>query len=133
MIPRYKLLITAAMILNYTAILTSLVIWRNNIMAYCIAVLASLSIGLALKSIEDLIVLSMLAYIIAAFTAVFIIISPTLLLQSSREQIEMGFLGISGTIIFNSFLIIPLSIISALIGRFISDSLPANSKNLSLD
>ena len=130
---RYKLLITVAMILNYTAVLTSLVIWRNNILVYCIAMLASLSIGLALKSIEDLIVLTMLAYVIAAFTAVFIIMSPTLLLQGSRVQIELGFLGVAGSIIFNSFLIVPLSIISALIGRFISDSLPANSKNLSLD
>jgi len=132
MILRYKLFITVAMVLNYTAILTSIAVWRNNIMAYCIAVLASLSIGLALKSIEDLIVLTMLAYIIAAFTTIFMVISPALFLRSSREQIEIGFLGISGTIIFNSFLIVPLSIVSALIGLFISDSLSRKGKDLSL-
>jgi len=132
MILRYKLFITVAMVLNYTAILTSIAVWRNNIMAYCIAVLASLSIGLALKSIEDLIVLTMLAYIIAAFTTIFMVISPALFLRSVREQIEIGFLGISGTIIFNSFLIVPLSIVSALIGLFISDSLSRKGKDLSL-
>jgi hypothetical protein len=103
-------------------------VWHNNVTAYLITVLASFFTGPVLKRIEDLIALTIMSYVVAAFVTMFVVISPALFFTGSAVQVQTGILGIGAEIIYNSFLIGPLAIVSALLGLFIFDWLAGMEK-----
>ncbi len=90
-------------------------------MIYLLSVAVGLSFGLVAQRLEELILLFFLSYIAGAFASMMAVMAPALLSGGARVQIEIGFLGSAGIVIFNSFIIVPLFAMFALIGLFMSD------------
>lgn len=125
---RLKLLLLVALTVNYTSILTSLSIWHNAYIVYLLSAVTSLFFGLVVGKIQDLAVLMFSAYVIGSFGSMLAVASPGLLRGASMVVIEVGMFGTTGTLIYNSFIIVPLCMLSGLFGVILSERFVKGSR-----
>jgi hypothetical protein len=110
------------MVINFTAILAGIFIWRENTLFYGIAALVSLFFGMAIGRLEDLVVLLLVSFILASFATIVVAVSPALVVSNiAWVQVEIGALGVLGAILSNMLFVVPLSIMSGIFGVFLSD------------
>lgn len=120
---RRAFLIFVASMLNYSTILLLIILWQNVYLAYLMSAVTGFFLGLMAQRFRDFLALMLLSYFFASFTSTLIFISPALLRSDMIWfQVEVGILGAAGSIINNSFVIVPLSFLFGFFGLLFYDS-----------
>lgn len=118
-----------AFAINYAAVLLLIIVWRNNFWGYLLSVVVGFILGLVAGRVRDFLALALLAYIGASFMSTLILILPVLLRPSVVWfLVEAGVLGALAIIAYNSFVVIPLSLLFGFFGLFVCDRLVKVSK-----
>ncbi|MEM1589129.1 MAG: hypothetical protein QW175_01760 [Candidatus Bathyarchaeia archaeon] len=123
-ISRRSFLLSLVSIVNYTADLLLIILWRNIFLGYFMSVVIGFIIGLVAMHFRDFLALMLSSYIFASFLSISILILPALLRSEIIWfQIQASILGATAIIAYNSFVMVPFSVLSGFFGLFVCDRL----------
>ncbi len=120
-VDRWRILVVAALVINYLSGLGVLYVWGHGMAGYFILIVSSFLAGIVLRDLSDTVVYIGVCSIFAAVTSVFMMLSPLLIYGAPPEQINVSVLFYGREILVQLMIFGPTCLFGGIVGCLTAD------------